>query len=146
MRGSQSDPTHTHAPVCTCLRTLRALCAGVGWARRACANTTGLLMLSSRAFAPFWCGRFSGPRRRRSVWLGHWPRRGLLGALAGLLGALLGLCVWRGMLGRRGRLCDACFHWLNPQYCEAIQYQWYALSVWLRVWPRLGRACPKRMA
>ena len=150
MRGSQSDPTHTYAPVCTCLRTLRARYARarrVGLRGRA--NTTllaGCQGLARRECCADTTNDLTGLQRALGGWPIRWPRRGLLAGLAGLLGALLGLCVWRGMLGRRGRACDACFHCTNPQHCTAIQYQGYALSVWLCVWPRPGWACPERMA
>ena len=146
MRGPQSDPSHTYAPVCPCLRA--CLCAltrarRVGMRGRA---TTTLSACCQGLLGAVWRGynkRLSGATARFSVWPMHWPRRGILRALLGLLGALLGLC---DCMGRRGRACDACFHCTKPQCWMAIQYQGYALSVWLSVWHSPSMACPQRMA
>ena len=83
-------------------RTLRAAWA---WARRVGrrgATTTLFTMLSSWAFAPFWCGRFKRPTARFWCWPIRWPTLALFLALLAHFGALLGLCCWRAMLGKLG--------------------------------------------
>ena len=66
MRGSQSDPTHTHAPVCPCLGLRYArVDAGGTRAGARCANTTRCTTLSRAGKARVWRGynkRFIGPR------------------------------------------------------------------------------------
>ena len=105
-RGPQSDPTHTHAPVCpacacTTLALTRVERVRVRLRYYHNSNHAGkqgfctVLVHGSR-------GLNSGPRRRLSVWLGHWPIPWVLGALLARFGALLGLCWAREMLGSRG--------------------------------------------
>ena len=89
MRGSQSDPTHTYAPVCPCL----------GVMLRACAHD----MTHGRAWARVWRGYndwISGPTARFWARAMRWHRRVLFLALLAHFGALLGLCGGLAMLGR----------------------------------------------
>ena len=92
-----------YAPACACATRVLTRAERV-WVRVR-ANTTLLAGCQGLAGRGVWRGynkRFNGPRTGFCVWPMHWPRRGLLRALAGLLGALLGLCAARAMLGKLG--------------------------------------------
>ena len=133
MRGSQSDPSHAYAPVCTCLRLpTRALTRAERVRVRGRVYHTlhhavnrAICTVLVRAIAQGVIavgGPFNGPTARFSVWPIRWPRRALLGAFTGLKRALLGLCRPCDCVARRGRAWDAYFHCMNPQHCAAIQY------------------------
>ena len=159
MRGSQSDPTHTHAPVCPCLGACyaRVNAGGRGQARARLprCHCQGLARRGC-------CDRAT---RDRCKWRGYNKRfNGLVAAFGAGLYAGLGAGFWRACgafwgpcwafaYGLQCAACwaradDAYFHCAKPQHCAGIQHgmvygiayglgygialAWLALSVWLR--------------
>ena len=152
MRRPQSDPTHTHAPVCPCLRAHYAReyhAANEPTAGRVI-GYHALSGLSRAGKARVWRGynkRFNGPTAGFWGWPIRWPRRGVLRALAGLKRALLGLCVWLAMLGKLGAGLRCLFS-LCKTTVLGVHTVGHGLwpSVCLSVWHSPGMASPWRMA
>ena len=142
MRGSQSDPTHTYAPVCPCPGVMLRACAHDMTHGRACprlpqapAYGKGWRWHAVARIQHFAGERFNGPVARFWCWPICWPTLARLRALAGRLMALAGLCCGLAMLGRAraGLRClfslYECTVLGGHTVCLA-----YVLSVCLSVW------------
>ena len=101
MRGPQSDPTHTYAPVCPCALRYTRITRGHAHLAHYClllAGGLGGLGAGVARIQHFAGERFNGSVARFWGWPIRWPTLALFLALLGRFWALLGLCWRRAML------------------------------------------------